>query len=50
MNRDEIVLVIESCELKLDHVSKRDMIRFGVPEEIADIGIKLSSCSSKMFS
>ena len=44
MNRNEIVLVIESCALKLDNVSKRDMIRFGVPEEIAEIGIKLYSC------
>ncbi len=44
MDRNEIVWVLECCLLNLDHVSKIDMVRFGSPEKLAEMGIKL--CSS----
>ena len=43
MDRNQIVWVIECCALNLDAVSKEDMIRFGCPKELAEIGIKLCS-------
>jgi len=43
MDRNNIIWVLECCLLSLDGVSKEEMIGFGSPEELADMGIKLCS-------
>jgi len=41
MDRNEIVWILECCLLNLDHLTKADMISFGCPEELADMGIQI---------
>jgi len=43
MDRNALVWVLESCLLKLDDYSKKEIINFGCSEELANIGIKLYS-------
>lgn len=42
MDRNEIVWVLECSVLALDGVSKGQMLEFGCPVELAEMGIKLS--------
>jgi hypothetical protein len=41
MDRNSIVWVLECCLLSLDGISKKQMLEFGCPEDIAEMGIKL---------
>ena len=43
MDRNELVWVLECCLLSLDGIPKKDMIKFGSSEELAEMGIQLYS-------
>lgn len=44
MNRNDMIWVLESCFLTLDHnFTKEDLIKFGCPKELAEMGIQLYS-------
>lgn len=43
MDRNSIVWILECCLLNLDNHTKKDMIRYGASEELAEMGIQLSS-------
>ena len=43
MDRNDFVWVLECCLLSLDNSTKEEMIKFGCPEELAEMGIKLCS-------
>lgn len=41
MDKNSLVWVLESCLLYFDGFSKKQLLEFGTPEELADMGIKL---------
>ena len=41
MDRNAFIWVLECCLLAYDEVSKRQLLEFGCPEELAEMGIKL---------
>lgn len=41
MDRNCFVWVLQSCMFNLDEVSKKDLLEFGCPETLADIGKEL---------
>ena len=41
MDRNKIVWVLECCLLYIDGTTKKQMIEYGSPEELAEMGIKL---------
>ena len=42
MNRNEIVWILECCILTYDGINKNQLLEYGCPEELAEMGIKLS--------
>jgi hypothetical protein len=43
MDRNAFMWVLECCLLAYDNVSKMQMLEFGCPEELAEMGIQLCS-------
>lgn len=43
MDRNSIMWILECCLLNLDDVSKKQMLEFGCPKELIDIGMQLYS-------
>ena len=41
MNRNEIMWVLECCLLALDEINKKQMLEFGCPRNLAEMGIEL---------
>lgn len=41
MDRNSIVWVLECCLLSIEGYPKKDLEKFGCPEELIEIGIKL---------
>jgi hypothetical protein len=41
MDKNSIIWILECCLLALEGYTKKQMLEFGSPEELADMGIKL---------
>ena len=50
MDRNSIVWILESCLLSLEDTTKKQMLEFGCPEELAEMGINLCEFLKKKVS